>query len=83
MEFGVSALIRTSFYSSVTPVTLFHSQYAILMSNYDDKWSSYRWVTFIVGKLKKNSEKVVKIGEKCAQFLQGPQNDHLQGPDAV
>ena len=33
--------------------------------------------------IKKNSEKVVKIGEKCAQFLKGPQNEHLQGPDAV
>ena len=53
------------------------------MSDCDDKRLSYHWVTFIVGKFLKYDEKMLKIGEKCAQLLQGPQNDYLQGPDAV
>ena len=72
-----------SFYSAITPIALYHSQYAILVSNYDGERSSYRWVTFIVGKEKKIGEKMAKIGEECAQLLQGPQSDHLREQDAV
>ena len=59
------------FHSAITPIALYHSQYAILVSNYDGERSSYRWVTFIVGKKKsvKKWLKLVKNVHNCFKDL--------------